>query len=306
MDHSSANRRAADPAAATLSDDVHDQQQEPNSGVARLARAALWYAGSQGWLILPVKPGANHPPLLKGWQQEATANGDTIKRWWQRWPAANIGLHCAGLLVLDVDPRHDGPASLATLIAKHGRLTPTICSRRPGGGCHYIWRCSAPVRNHQAETGHLLLGAGLDVKTSGGVITLPPSIRPDGVYRWVPAFAPWRHAISDAPDWLVRILTPPPRAPVRAAIAFQAPSTPDRLTCFALDRDLAAVRLAAPGCQNATLFVAGRKLGRFCAEGLLDWSEVRAALLAVSAGHDDSEPIRAKTIDSALRSRGAA
>ena len=84
---------------------------------------------------------AQTPPLIKAWPERATADRTIISEWWATWPDANIGLHCVGLLVLDVDPRHDGPASLEVC------SIPIVGSRRP--------RCSAP----QAAAGTTSTGA---------------------------------------------------------------------------------------------------------------------------------------------------
>jgi Bifunctional DNA primase/polymerase, N-terminal len=80
---------------------------------------------------------------------------------------ANVGLHCADLLVLDVDDRKYGRASLDSLISRYRRLPPTAVSLTPSGW-HIIFKCPARVSNSAGQ-----LGAGLDVRTSGGYVVLP-------------------------------------------------------------------------------------------------------------------------------------
>jgi hypothetical protein len=68
----------------------------------------------------------------------ATSDPARVGRWWDRWPAANIGARVPRtLLVLDVDPRHGGDRRLAKLQARHGPLPPTrvsLSGRGDGGG----------------------------------------------------------------------------------------------------------------------------------------------------------------------------
>jgi hypothetical protein len=261
-----------------------------------LARAALWYGRHLRWPVFPIKPRAKAPPLIEAWPERATNELDIIAAWWSVWPNANVGLHCADLLVLDVDPRHDGPASLATLLDSHGRLSPTAVQRTPGGGWHYLYRCAAPIKN----AGHRPLGSGLDVKTKGGYIALAPSVRPDGAYRWASGCTPWLHGLADAPAWLVRLLSPPEKPPPRPPTA-PLTETSDRLVAFALSRDLEAVRIAPKGTRNHCLYAKARALARFD----LNRADLASHLIdaATHAGLSESEA--AATVNSAFRSRTA-
>ena len=58
-----------------------------------------------------------HPRTVNGFKA-ATTNVDKLKSRWKKWPDANIGIATggeAGILVIDVDPRHGGNESLAAL-----------------------------------------------------------------------------------------------------------------------------------------------------------------------------------------------
>src|SRR5215470_14675515 len=47
-------------------------------------------------------------PLVKGWRHEATTDPQKIKRWWDRWLKAGVGIATgrgSNLIVVDVDPR---------------------------------------------------------------------------------------------------------------------------------------------------------------------------------------------------------
>src|SRR5689334_11740367 len=119
---------------------------------ALLINAALHYA-RRGWRVLPlhtIRPdsrctcgkacgrNAGKHPRLKDWPTLATTDADVIRRWWQWWRQANVGIATgAGLLVLDVDG-DVGIESLAALERQHGLLPDTPRSLTGGGGVHYL------------------------------------------------------------------------------------------------------------------------------------------------------------------------
>src|SRR5829696_5536751 len=68
-----------------------------------LERAAVKYA-VDGYRVLPVKPGANAPPLEQGWQRKATDDPVRVEALWHKYPDANPGIATGrGLVVLDCD-----------------------------------------------------------------------------------------------------------------------------------------------------------------------------------------------------------
>ena len=69
----------------------------------------------QGFLVFPLKPGAKAPPIIEGWQHAATTDEAQVRAWWAQEPNANVGIHCAGMLVIDVDPKKGGYESLQAL-----------------------------------------------------------------------------------------------------------------------------------------------------------------------------------------------
>ncbi len=144
---------------------------------------ALWYA-SLGWPVFPCRPGAKEPLTAHG-VLDATIDEQTIRSWWAKWPAANVAIATgakAGLVVLDVDPRHGGDESLAALEAKYGKLPSTVECLTGGGGRHLYFKYpGGTIKNATALGGW----PGLDVKGDGGYVIAPPSIHPSGErYRW--------------------------------------------------------------------------------------------------------------------------
>jgi hypothetical protein len=123
-----------------------------------------------------------------------------IEAWWARWPDANVGVvtgWVSALVVLDIDPRHEGETTLAVLEDRHARLPDTVTSATGGGGRH-LWF---------AHPSHLVpsrpLGPGIDLKAEGGMVVAPGSVHASGgAYRWLPGRAPDEHVLAPLPDWL--------------------------------------------------------------------------------------------------------
>jgi putative DNA primase/helicase len=151
-------------------------------------QAALAFA-SNGWPVFPCRgkvPRAGSHGYL-----DATADKNQIRDWWTDQPDANVAISTgpAGLVVIDIDPRNGGAASLSALTkdptvrAAFGAAPQVITG---GGGAHYYFlapRCKfgAPPKGR--------LGPGIDVQGAGRYVIAPPSIHPETRrrYEW---FAP--------------------------------------------------------------------------------------------------------------------
>ena len=118
----------------------------------------------QGFLVFPLTPGGKSPPLISEWQRFATTDEAQIRSWWTQWPGANVGIHCKGLVVLDVDAQKGGFESLAAL-EQEIELEATYEVETPRGGRHIFYRCEESVSN-----GVDVLGRGIDVRTDGGYV----------------------------------------------------------------------------------------------------------------------------------------
>lgn len=139
-----------------------------------------------------------HPATKHGYE-DGTVDQETIRQLW-RGRDYNIGAPCGDVFdVLDDDPGHGGTAALAALVAKYGPLPETSTSRTGGGGYHFFFDHIEGVKNN--NTGRV--GDGLDFKTAGGYVVMPPSLHRSGNrYEWVNAGA----KIVPAPEWLVELL----------------------------------------------------------------------------------------------------
>ena len=161
----------------------------------RLARAGFW--------IFPIKEGQKQPPLIHGFQINATRDPAQIARWWKRWPGANIGISTSrfgtdeALIVIDVDNKdgRDGFTSLEMLDVLHGHELPGgLTVRTPTGGCHYYFRTPVAVKQ-----GVNILGDGLDVRSRGGYVLAPGSRVAAGEY----AYDGLNADVPAAPQWVI-------------------------------------------------------------------------------------------------------
>lgn len=170
-----------------------------------LAEAAIEYVRA-GFHVFPLHDAGSKKgkqPRIKNWLNRATSNEAQIRRWWEKYPNANIGLLTGsevGFYALDIDPRHEGDKSLARLIKQHGQLPVTVMQHTGGGGYHYLFRCPNPQRN---RTGVL---SGIDIKGDGGYIVASPSIHPDTKQHYEWEGFPQKEDIAEPPNWLSSLL----------------------------------------------------------------------------------------------------
>ena len=188
----------------------------------RLADDAERYA-QLSWYVLPVygivegqctcgqgescsSPGKH--PRIPAWQNQATTDVATIRRWWKTWPHANIGVVAgkSGLVVLDIDPKHGGDNSLDELIAEHGALPDTREQITGGGGRHILFKHPGGyIQNRQDQSS---IAPGVDIKANGGFFVAAPSLHSSGNrYQW--------DGLEDAgtaelPAWLKQLLMSKP------------------------------------------------------------------------------------------------
>ena len=125
-------------------------------------------------------------PRIRDWQHSATVDPVLIRRWWSRWPDANVG-HVTATdelhdVVLDVDTRHGGDATLAQLVTEHDALPAGPTTKTGSGGWHYYFEASpeqlaalSKATGNRSGNSAGLLGPGLDIRAERGQVVLPPS-----------------------------------------------------------------------------------------------------------------------------------
>jgi Bifunctional DNA primase/polymerase, N-terminal len=241
--------------------------------MSREAAAAAAYAARR-WRIFPV--GRDKQPLTAHGFRDATDDGGQVRRWWAEHPDAGIGWTVPpGLVVIDIDPRHDGEDSIADLEREHGKLPATAASRTGSGGAHLIYRIPAGVELRQ------LVGMrpGLDTRLGGrGYIILPPTLHASGRrYEWRDRLPP-----AEAPAWLVELVRVRPAVPV----PYLAPVVPidtgrrARYAAAVLCGEAEAVATTGEGARNARLNKAWWRCSQF--RDVLDRDAVARELTAAA------------------------
>ena len=133
---------------------------------------------------------------------DATTDPVIIRRWWEKWQNAPIGIHLgkSHTWALDIDPRHGGDVSFQKMIERYGALPETRVVKTGGGGFHYYFAAwSVKINN-----GTLSEYPGIDIKGNHGTayVVSPPSDHVSGgMYEYVNRVSP-----VDAPDWLLMIV----------------------------------------------------------------------------------------------------
>ena len=219
---------SAGPKPEAITSTLDSSEPEPNRPET-LADWALKYA-ADGFEVFPVNPdtkapigsteGPNGEPVwmaTKG-HTSATTDAAIIASWWQLRPDALIGCRIPkDMVVLDIDPRHDGLDTWGAIVAGHDLPTTRLHkSGRNDGGFHIWWQHPGLDRIDP--------GAGIDVLHHGHRYSiLPPSPHPatGSPYFWVQS--PEDSDVAGMPAWLIDAVTPPPPAPAAQA-ATKAPT----------------------------------------------------------------------------------
>lgn len=250
-----------------------------------------------GFAVFPVGPDCRIPKVPgndgKGGVWLASRNHEKIRT--MDWTRSNVAVatgYASGVFVLDIDVKNaDGFKSVEGL-----GLLPTWRSKTPSGGEH--WWFKQPVRDMRNRVNFL---PGLDIRTNGGSVAVPPSRKPNGPYEWI--VAPWACELGEAPAAFLNLIDPPlpPPRPIPKHGG-------ERYAMSALANEAARVAQTRAG-RNQTLFVAAANLGRFVAAGKLHESHVIAALEDACRANgllkEDGPRQIAATISSGL-SRGSA
>lgn len=246
--------------------------------------------------MLPCIPRTKRP-LIARWPSSASADTETIRGWWRRWPNANVGIAAgpeSDLLVLDVD----GDASL---LLEGFELPATPMQVTGGGGNQFFFQFPGVLQ--AAPTTRTSVFPNVDTRGRGGFAIAPPSVHPSGrVYRWAEAMGPSDLPLAAVPTWLLDTLRPIRNRGSRLR------ATPLILSFAyvqaAIERECLNLAESREGSRNDTLNRATYALGRFIASGDADpVAVVRALTVAADAAGLPEREI-ARTLASALRARG--
>lgn len=151
----------------------------------KLFRSAIEYANN-GWAVIPLKPKSKIPATAHG-VKDATTDLDQIQRWWRQCPDYNIGVACGeksqGLLVIDLDIDEDkglnGYENLCEWENEHEKFPDSVQSITGRGGYQLFYKSDQNYKNS------VRIIDGVDIRSEGGYVVVPPSIHPNGnKYEW--------------------------------------------------------------------------------------------------------------------------
>lgn len=198
------------------------QQKDPYA--EKLLNAALLYA-SFGWEVAPCYEPIKHDgqyvcscgapdradpkkhsigkhPRTEHGLRDASTDPDVIRKWWRRWPRANIavvGGRASNLVIIDFDFPKGAEEELRRLETKYGPF-PESATVKTGNGLHVYLQHPGGRR---IPSGTSILGSGVDIRADGGYAIAPPSFHYRGrEYMWLTA--PKVPAdIQPMPDWMI-------------------------------------------------------------------------------------------------------
>ena len=273
---------------------------------ATIVDHALYYAEKLDWPVFPAPPGTKKSHKSAAYSDGRpwgmTKDADEIRRDFEQWPVANVGIVCgavSGIFVIEADTLegHDvnGIASLAALQAEHGKLPATLQAESPSGSIHYFFRHPG----FHIQTFPRLV-PGVDVRGDGGMVIAPPSVKPGkGIYKWRNSLP-----VVDAPQWLLDLIKAH-KEPERVAIRKPYEGETSSNAGMAMKARYDEVASAPDGTRNQALNDASFKLGQYIGAGELSEEQAADVMLAACESNgllaDDGKGQCLATIKSGIR-----
>lgn len=137
--------------------------------------AALKLVQRRRLAVFPCRPRSKEPLTLRGCK-DASRDENQVRRWWRRWPDANIGVATGEkhrlMVVIVAGP--EGEKQLALFEKEFCTLPVTVESRWFGD--RHLWfalpKGSGPIPSSDKE-------GGFNIQADGGYVLAPPSILDD-------------------------------------------------------------------------------------------------------------------------------
>lgn len=164
---------------------------------------ALFYLEKYKWSVIPSmidlakkeeSSKFKKRPLVKwGEFQNRLPTVDEVKEWWTKFPMASINViagKVSGIIVIDIDDRFNG--KLEDL-----KLPETVCVKTISGGKHFYFSYREGIENSFD-----LIAPGIEVKSNGSMITVPPSEYTQNTgYEWI--VSPEEIELAPFPEHLI-------------------------------------------------------------------------------------------------------
>lgn len=253
-----------------------------------------------GWRVFPVR---GKQPSTRNGVHDASLDPKAIPYWWPQGSGDGVAVATgreSGFFVLDLDG-DDAVQVFCRIQAEVGERLPLTITSKTARGWHafFAMPTDRDVRNSASK-----VGAGIDVRGTGGYVVLPPSPHPSGArYTWSPGLAPWEVPAATAPSWLVDRAAPGVRLGFTVSRAFASIHRRHYVRA-AVEAEVGAVASAPEGTRNDQLNRSAFALARFVASGDAEAFDLASELAwaATQAGLAEEE-IR-RTLASAFGARG--
>lgn len=231
----------------------------------------------RGFRVFPANP-ATKRALVK-WKHGATTDADLISAWWDRWPAAMIGLRTAGLLVIDCDTDKETGAPLGEEEAAELGMDLWIGFRvrTPSGGLHVYFADPGQRAKNSAKE----IAQHIDTRGTGGYIIAAGSVRADGgayvaegpsLLDGAPPHPPVEllRAVLRGTPWGRALIAPPRTATAPGGFG----ANTSRYGAAALRKAEHRMQSAQPGARNDTISRNAFGLFQLAGGGAISTTEV--------------------------------
>jgi hypothetical protein len=256
-----------------------------------LPTGAAAYAKA-GIPVFPCRSLGKQPLTRRGFQ-DATTDLMRVTHWWQRWPAANIGIPtgvASGVDVVDVDVHPGGNGYGAMELARAAGFATKWAwlVRTPSGGLHAYYLRTPEMEQQRSWQ---VPGQHVDFRGDGGYVIVPPSRveTAGGEVRGYRVIVVAQHHPEPVDAVGLRKFLDPPRLHVVPDSAPAHTAGPEHLASW--------LAVQPEGGRNHALFWAACRMGE--RGHRLDAALSRLGPAARTAGLPDSEIER--TIRSAYR-----
>jgi len=233
---------------------------------------------SLGWQIFPLAVGTKIPRKGSHGLLDATTEPSKIQEWIRECPDANIALRCgpeSNVVVLDFDPRSGCVETVNKLNAQGKKFPSTVMSETPRKGRHLYYAYDRRVNVSKSNA----LGPGIDVKTTGGQIVLPPSWWGEmkAAYKWVRG--PKGPDLPKLPDWIITALAPKPVQKVVMRPIHLTSAIGYRRQALADLHDVTSRMAALDDGRHDAPWRAAARLGKYVHHGMLSESVLSEAIV---------------------------